>query len=129
MSTSDIPAALFPQAQDQASLARLGTGVLPYQAILAMIRARDIAAVPDIEPAQIQPASMDLRLGRTAWRVRASFLPGLQATVMEKVEELGGYPLDLSDGAVLERGCVYVVPLLERVRLTGGIMGFANPKS
>ena len=108
---------------------RMGTGVLPYQAIMAMIRAREVAAAPEIEPAQIQPASMDLRLGHHAYRVRASFLPGPDATVMDKVKEMGGYPLDLAEGAVLERGCVYVVPLLESVRLSGGVMGFANPKS
>jgi dCTP deaminase len=105
------------------------TGVLPYQAIMAMIRAGEVTATPDIEPTQVQPASMDLRLGQHAYRVRASFLPGLDATVMEKVGEMGGYPLDLAEGAVLERGCVYVVPLLERVRLGAGVMGFANPKS
>jgi dCTP deaminase len=108
---------------------RAGTGVLPYQAIMAMIRAREVAAAPEIDPAQIQPASMDLRLGHHAWRVRASFLPGPNATVMEKVQEMGGYPLDLLEGAVLERGCVYVVPLLESVRLSGTVTGFANPKS
>lgn len=108
---------------------RMGTGVLPYQAITAMIRAREVTAAPEIEPAQIQPASMDLRLGHHAYRVRASFLPGPDATVMDKVKEMGGYPLDLAEGAVLERGCVYVVPLLESVRLSGGVMGFANPKS
>ncbi len=108
---------------------RIGTGVLPYQSIMAMIRAREIAAAPEIEPAQIQPASMDLRLGHHAYRVRASFLPGPHAAVMDKVKEMGGYPLDLAEGAVLERGCVYVVPLLESVRLTSGVTGFANPKS
>jgi dCTP deaminase len=108
---------------------RTGTGVLPYQAIMAMIRSREVAATPEIEPAQIQPASMDLRLGHHAYRVRASFLPGPGATVIDKVKEMGGYPLDLAEGAVLERGCVYVVPLLESVRLTGAVTGFANPKS
>ena len=108
---------------------RMGTGVLPYQSILPMIRAREITAAPEIEPTQIQPASMDLRLGHHAYRVRASFLPGAEASVMDKVKEMGGYPLDLAEGAVLERGCVYVVPLMERVRLSGGVMGFANPKS
>lgn len=108
---------------------RLGTGVLPHQAIMAMIRAREVAAVPEIEPAQVQPASMDLRLGRHAYRVRASFLPGPNAGVMDKVKEMGGYPLDLTEGAVLERGCVYVVPLLEGVRLVSGVTGLANPKS
>jgi dCTP deaminase len=110
--------------------AKAGTGVLPYQAILSMIRAREIVAVPDIEANQVQPASMDLRLGRYAYRVRASFLPGANATVMDKVKEMDGYPpLDLAEGAVLERGCVYVVELLENVRLTGTVSGFTNPKS
>jgi dCTP deaminase len=108
---------------------RSTTGVLPFQAIHAMIRGREIAAAPEIEQRQVQPASMDLRLGHHAYRVRASFLPGPEATVMEKVKAMGGYPLDLAEGAVLERGCVYVVPLLESVRLTSGVMGLANPKS
>jgi len=118
--------ALFPESVQPG---RIGTGVLPYQAIHAMIRAREVVAAPEIEPQQIQPASMDLRLGHHAYRVRASFLPGPDAGVMEKVKAMGGYPLDLADGAVLERGCVYVVPLLESVRLGGGVMGLANPKS
>jgi dCTP deaminase len=118
-----------PTDTGTAGLPRVGTGVLPYQAIVAMIRAREIVAAPDIEPAPIQPASMDLRLGHHAYRVRASFLPGPASSVMDKVTEMRGYPLDLAAGAVLERGCVYVVPLLESVRLVGGIMGFANPKS
>ena len=94
-----------------------------------MIRAREIAAVRDIDLEQVQPASLDLRLGREAYRVRASFLPGAKATVMDKVREMGGHPLDLTGGPVLEKGCVYVVPLLERVKLPQGVMGFANPKS
>jgi dCTP deaminase len=128
------PRALFGDAEDgstpSSSSAKVGTGVLPYQGILSMIRAREIVAVPDIEANQVQPASMDLRLGRYAYRVRASFLPGSQASVMDKVREMDGYPpLDLSEGAVLERGCVYVVELLENVRLTGTVSGFTNPKS
>jgi dCTP deaminase len=134
MTKGGTAAALFPETAeaDMASLpgVRLGTGVLPYQTIQGMIRAHDVMAVPEIEPGQIQPASMDLRLGRYAYRVRASFLPGPHATVMEKVAAMDGRPpLDLSQGAVLEKGCVYVVELLEAVRLTNGIMGFANPKS
>jgi dCTP deaminase len=84
-----------------------------------------------IEPEQVQPASLDLRLGRTAYRVRASFLPGPNATVMDKIRQLEGYPIDLGaqDGAVLETGCVYVVPLQEALSLPGDIHGVANPKS
>ena len=61
------------------------TGVLPYQRLVAMVRTRTINSKSDIEPDQIQPASLDLRLGRYAYRVRASFLPGPNASVMERV--------------------------------------------
>src|SRR6185437_801458 len=85
------------------------TGVLPHQRLVAMVRNRTINSKNDIEPEQIQPASLDLRLGRYAYRVRASFLPGPKASVMERVKELDGLPpLDLEGGAVLERGAVYV---------------------
>src|SRR5215469_14163258 len=105
------------------------TGVLPFQALHAMRRAREIWANPEIEADQVQPASIDLRLGTVAYRVRASFLPGPNATVMEKVSQLDGYPIDISAGAVLEKGCVYVVPLLESLNLKSGATAFANPKS
>jgi dCTP deaminase len=116
-------------AAGQSPHGRTGTGVLPYQSLVAMHRARQIAAVPDIEPGQIQPASIDLRLGRIAYRVRASFLPGPSSSVMDKVREMGGHAIDLTEGAILEKGIVYVVPLLERVKLPNNITGFANPKS
>jgi dCTP deaminase len=108
-----------------------GTGVLPYQRIQAMVRARAIAAVPDeIELDQIQPASLDLRLGLRAYRVRASFLPGRNASVMDRIKELDGLPaIDLRPGAVLERGAVYVVELMESVKLNADTVGIANPKS
>jgi dCTP deaminase len=112
-----------------AELSPAQTGILPYQALHAMRRAGEIAGAPEILDEQIQPASVDLRLGPVAWRVRASFLPGPAATVMEKVEQLDGYEIDISGGAVLEKGCVYVVPLMERLRLPEGLGGFANPKS
>jgi dCTP deaminase len=85
------------------------TGVLPYERIMAMVRARTIEAIPEIEPDQIQPASLDLRLGRLAYRVPASFLPGAKATVMQRVQELDGFPIDLENGGVLEKNNVYVV--------------------
>jgi dCTP deaminase len=96
-----------------------------------MISEGEIASLVDIEEDQIQPASLDLRLGRHAYRVRASFLPGPDSTVMDRIKELDGLPaIDLSAGpAVLERGAVYVAELLENVRLTNGLTGAANPKS
>jgi len=116
-------------AEDAPGVAR--TGILPFQLIRAMVREGDIPADQDILPEQIQPASLDLRLGHFAYRVRASFLPGPDASVMSRVRQLDGYPIDLTTaaGAVLERGCVYVIPLLESLSLKGGLAGFANPKS
>lgn len=107
------------------------TGILPYQALNTMRREREIVANPDFLPDQIQPASIDLRLGSVAYRVRASFLPGPDATVLERIQQLDGYAIDISAGAVLEKGCVYVVPLMEQLALSSssGITGFANPKS
>ena len=106
------------------------TGIIPYQGLRAMIDAGDVACLDGIQPDQLQPASLDLRLGRRAYRVRASFLPGPNATVMDKVKQLDGLPaIDLAEGAVLERGAVYLVELMESVRLTGGVEGVANPKS
>ena len=106
-----------------------GSGVLPYQALAALMETGAISAATGIEEAQIQPASLDLRLGKKAWRVRASFLPGPGRTVADRVAEFGLHEIDLTDGALLERGCVYIVPLLESLDLPGDLAGVANPKS
>jgi dCTP deaminase len=105
------------------------TGILPYQTLRALIREGEIAAEVEIAADQLQPASLDVRLGPVAWRVPASFLPGVGTPVMERVRQLGGYELDLSKGAVLETGCVYIVPLQERLALDHRHSAFANPKS
>jgi dCTP deaminase len=105
------------------------TGILPSQAIRAMIAGGEIAGAPEIEANQIQPASLDLRLGKIAYRIRASFLPGPDATVRDKLAELKFHEIDLTQGAVLEAGCVYLVPLIEQLKLRSTIAGFANPKS
>jgi dCTP deaminase len=125
---------LFPQSEpaDPGALAAPRTGILPFQQLRAMIREHEIAAFSsDILPDQVQPASIDLRLGAIAYRVRASFLPGRAATVRDRIEQLDGYAIDLTQGAVLEKGCVYVVPLMEQLALSpsSGVTGFANPKS
>ncbi len=105
------------------------TGVLPSQRIAALIADGGITALPGIDPAQIQPASLDLRLGHTAYRVRASFLTGARRTVAERLEEFEMHRIDLTDGAVLEKGCVYLVPLLESLALPPEIQAVANAKS
>jgi len=79
-------------------------------------------------PDQIQPASLDLRLGEVAYRVRASFLPG-RTTVAQRIDGLKLHEISLTDGAVLETGCVYIVPLLESLALPADISAAANPKS
>ncbi len=106
-----------------------GTGVLPSQTLKAMIADGTISADMAVDPAQIQPASLDLRLGTVAYRVRASFLTGQGRTVRDRLTEFQMHAIDLSGGAVLEKGCVYVVPLMERLSLPQGIQAVANAKS
>jgi dCTP deaminase len=105
------------------------TGVLPSQRIRAMIAAGEIAVNPAVIPAQIQPASLDLRLGTVAYRVRASFLAGTGRTVAERIVEFEMHRVDLTAGAVLEKGCVYVVPLMESLALPATVQAVANAKS
>ena len=104
-------------------------GVLPAQSLRALIQSGAITAAPAIHAEQIQPASLDLRLGTTAYRVRASFLTGTGRTVAERLAEFEMHRVDLTSGAVLEKGCVYVIPLMERLALPSGITAVANAKS
>ena len=89
-------------------------GVLPSQSIRAMIDAGEIKLQAPADPDQVQPASLDLRLGKRAWRVRASFLTGRDQTVADRLQQFAMHEIDLRPGAVLETGCVYVVELMER---------------
>jgi dCTP deaminase len=104
------------------------SGILPDHMIAALTKAGGIVPAYDYAPDQIQPASLDLRLGKTAYRVRASFLPG-HSTVAERLAPLTLHEIGLSDGAVLETGCVYIVPLIETLALPRDIAASANPKS
>ena len=105
------------------------TGVLPAQTLRRLIEDGVIGADRPILPEQIQPASLDLRLGDVAYRVRASFLAGQGRSVAERIAEFEMHRMDLSAGAVLEKGCVYVIPLMERLALPEGITAVANAKS
>jgi dCTP deaminase len=105
------------------------TGVCPNQKIEAMVLDGSIQATPSILTEQVQPASLDLRLGTTAYRVRASFLAGEGRTVSERLDEFEMHRIDLSQGAVLEKGCVYLVPLMESLALPEGMSAVANAKS
>lgn len=104
-------------------------GILPAQAIRALVSGGALKLAEPLAEGQLQPASIDLRLGREAYRVRASFLPGPGSRVAEKLADLKLHTIDLSKGAVLETGCVYIVPLLESLGLPDSISASANPKS
>ncbi|MEL6978204.1 MAG: 2'-deoxycytidine 5'-triphosphate deaminase [Pseudomonadota bacterium] len=136
---SDAPSAA---AAPRASVAA-ASGVLPAQEIRRLIAEGRIAAASptslsgartDVTDApvrddQVQPASLDLRLGSVAYRVRASFLAGHSATVAQRLDDFAMHEIDLRGGAALETGCVYVAPLQERVRLPKDVSGVANAKS
>ncbi|MCB5409299.1 2'-deoxycytidine 5'-triphosphate deaminase [Pseudogemmobacter faecipullorum] len=104
-------------------------GVLPDHAIRALIESGALRAEPAVTDAQIQPASLDLRLGSHAWRVRASFLAGEGRSVESRIAEFGMHRIDLTEGAVLEKGCVYIIPLAESLALPPGVTAVANAKS
>ena len=105
------------------------TGILASQTLLEMATAGKISSDLPITDSQIQPASLDLRLGAVAYRVQASFLPGPSSTIHDKLKSLEMHKFSLTDGAVLEKGCVYIVPLQETLNLNSSISGTANPKS
>jgi dCTP deaminase len=131
MSTSDLrngEVALFPELIEEAG-ARRTSGILPSQAIRDLIAREYIVGNTAITEDQIQPASLDLRLGDIAHRVRASFLPGPHSTVEAKINQLRMTRVDLTSAAVFEKDCVYIVPLLEELHLPDNISGKANPKS
>ena len=104
-------------------------GILPSQAIEALAASGALRLARPLAPEQVQPASLDLRLGARAWRARASFLPGRGRPVAERLARLALHEIPLSDGAVLETGAVYVAELLEGLDLPGDLAASANPKS
>ncbi len=108
---------------------RRQSGILPDSDIHALFSDKKIRAEKTLDRDQVQPASLDLRLGKVAFRVRASFLPGKNHLVSDKLDRLMLHAIDLVDGAVLETGCVYIVPLLESLDLPAEISASANPKS
>jgi dCTP deaminase len=118
---------LFPELYDQGG----GTGILPWQEIKQLVQIGRISASPDVQDSQIQPASIDLRLGQEAFRVQASFLKGRSSTLLTKVRELLDSTIDLAHPTppLLQPRVVYIIPLLERLNLPNDIQGIANPKS
>ncbi len=116
------------KAQPKRALASKA-GILPVQAIRRLIEAGQVKLAQPLLPNQLQPASLDLRLGAQAFRVRASFLPGPENPVASKLRDLRLHVIDLTNGAVLETGCVYIVPLLESMALPTELAAATNPKS
>lgn len=112
-----------------AETSRYATGIAPAQTLHAMVREHLIQSLVEIGDDQVQPASLDLRLGATAYRVQASFLPGAGEKVADKIQQYAMHEIDLSEGALFEKNCVYIVPLLESVAFPRRVSGAANPKS
>nr|HPG89161.1 2'-deoxycytidine 5'-triphosphate deaminase [Hyphomicrobium sp.] len=108
-------------AAKKASLDASRAGILPSQAVEQMIADGLVILAEPIADAQLQPASLDLRLGPVAYRVRASFLPQPGSRVQAKLDDLALHTISLSQGAVLETGCVYIVPLLESLNLPDAV--------
>jgi dCTP deaminase len=126
----------LPANPSAATPNRMGdyTGILPSQKINEMLKNGEIKALlRQFDDDQVQPASIDLRLGEWAYPVDTSFLPGKRLRVLDKMKQLDGrydhFKIDLSNGAVLEKGRIYVIPLLEAINLRSEVAAFANPKS
>jgi dCTP deaminase len=108
---------------------KMSNGVQPVQFIREFVNSGVVVPETPIIPDQLQPASLDLRLGSLAYRVRSSFLPGAGAKVMDRVHQMDGYKIDITNSAVLDTGQVYVIPLQEALALPDSVQAFANPKS
>ena len=120
---------LFPELEKDLQSLSFTTGILPSQRIREFIEHGKVAPETKVDEDQIQPSSLDLRLGTVAYRMQASFLPGLHSTVESKLADLMMTKIDLTRPTVFEKGCVYLVPLMERLSLPSDISGKANPKS
>lgn len=107
----------------------MSSRIWPSQRIRQAAADRTITASVPIAASQVQPASLDLRLGALAYRVPTSFLPGRSKTVAERLADLATHEIDLARPHVLERNCVHIIPLLERLRLGPSTRAKANPKS
>ncbi|MBI3600204.1 MAG: 2'-deoxycytidine 5'-triphosphate deaminase [Nitrospinae bacterium] len=104
------------------------TGVIPVQQIKGLIEKGIIKSAYPITESQFQPASLDLRVGNTAYRIRSSFLPQ-RCSVEERLKDLFMYEIDLSKNGILEKGNIYLIPLMEELNLPDDIRGRTNPKS
>jgi dCTP deaminase len=120
---------LFPELERDLQSLSFTTGILPSQRISELIAHGRVSTSIPIEDDQIQPSSLDLRLGPVGYRMQASFLPGPKATVESRIKDLAMTKIDLTRPTVFEKGCVYLVPLMEQLNLTSELSAKANPKS
>jgi dCTP deaminase len=128
-SGSEPDARLGTRLAHSRSSTETASGILSDTMIEGLIASGAVAIGDAVAANQVQPASLDLRLGSKALRVRASFMPGPATPVAAKLADLTLHEIDLTRGAVLETGCVYIVPLIESFALPDGIAAAANPKS
>lgn len=126
---TDRLSGLFPELERDLQSLAFTTGILPSQKIRELIDNGRVSAPIPVEDEQIQPSSIDLRLGPIAYRMQASFLPGPNGVVETKLKDLVMTQMDLTRPTVFEKGCVYLVPLMERLALPAGLSAKANPKS
>lgn len=117
------------KGSDSSSFVAMKNGVLPDHELKRLVESGVISSGASIVDDQVQPASLDLRLGDVAYRLRASFLPGKKVVADRLDDSMVMHTLDLTRGAVLETGCVYLVPLLEELKLPKDLSAAANPKS
>lgn len=120
---------LFPELERDLQSLSFTTGILPSQRIRELIANERVTTAVPVEDDQIQPSSLDLRLGPVGYRMQASFLPGPKATVESRIKDLAMTKIDLTRPTVFEKGCVYLVPLMEQLNLTSEWSAKANPKS
>lgn len=120
---------LFPELERDLQSLSFTTGILPSQRIRELIAHGRVSTSLPVEDDQIQPSSLDLRLGPVGYRMQASFLPGPKATVESRIKDLAMSKIDLTRPTVFEKGCVYLVPLMEQLSLTSEVSAKANPKS
>ncbi len=104
------------------------SGYLPCQLIEQAHHQGMIHSQEPIESSQIQPVSLDLRLGPKAYRIQCSFLPENEP-VETKLKEICLYDFDITDGGILEKNAIYLIPLMEELALPSSLYGLANPKS
>ncbi|MBC6403994.1 MAG: 2'-deoxycytidine 5'-triphosphate deaminase [Hyphomonadaceae bacterium] len=104
-------------------------GILPQQGIRDLLANGYISVDVPVQDDQVQSASLDLRLGTRAFRLRASFLPGNTLPIETCLDQIAMHEIDMRGGAVLETGCIYLVPLMESLDLPKDLYARANPKS